>query len=112
MEKKKLKVNDVVYAEKYNSIIGKYPIGRVTDKFAFSGNTRFYIEYDNLEIRKHGRDKWDNTDYLIETPEILQRLERAAYTRIIMNADLNKLTHEQIKVLAVTIRKFLKENET
>lgn len=112
MEKKKLKVNDVVYSEIHGLITGKYTIKRVTDKFAISGNTRFYIEYDDSSIRVYGQDKWDNTDYLIETPEILQRLERAAYTRIIMNADLNKLTHEQIKVLAVTIRKFLKENET
>lgn len=112
MEKKKLKVNDVVYAEKYNSIIGKYPIGRVTEKFAFSGNTRFYIEYDNLSITLYGRDKWDNTHYMIETPEILQRLERDKNTNVIMKVNLKKLTNEQIKVLADTIRTFIKQNES
>lgn len=69
----RLKQGDRIYGIHYNSIGSTYVIDRVTEKFAFSGATKFRIEYaDTIDITP--RPQWHNVTYYIETEKLKNRL--------------------------------------
>ena len=99
-EKRLLKVGDTIYISNIYGICNINKIERVTKTQAFSGNRKFDI---NIGLRGNIRRisdkslKWDTTSYSIETPELIQKLNRQNILSSIGNTDFKKLNDKTLE---------------
>lgn len=90
-----------LYRINYNEITEVLTIERVTKTQAISGNNKFRIELSNYSTAsKMGyTDRWSNTSYYLETPELKEKLWEQETVRKLSKVDYSKLSTEVLKEL-------------
>ena len=94
-EKKELKVGDRIYVVSYNSISSIRVIDRVTNSFAFSGQTKFKKEYTH-EITIVPSVKWQSTYCYLETDKLKEKLKLQNAKSFVRMFDFHLLSDEKI----------------
>ena len=97
----KLKVGDVIYAEHYKKITGKYTVSRVTKTQAVcqtsTGDVKFRLEYHSPNsIRYIGAGIWGSACYRLENEEVKNRLFRQNTLSKIENTNMSALSTEKL----------------
>jgi hypothetical protein len=95
-----LKVGDRIYQENYNRITKVYTVERITKTLAIcDGGGRFKIEYSSPQWINPVGDtgKWNSNSYLMETPELIDKLYKQVAIQKIRNYDLSVLSSEQMR---------------
>lgn len=94
-ETKELKVGDRIYTISYNSISSISVIDRVTNSFAFSGETKFKKEYTH-EITIVPSVKWQSTYYYLETDKLKEKLKLQNAKSFVRMFDFHLLSDDKI----------------
>lgn len=61
----KLEVGTEIFSRSYGNVSFFGKIDRVTNNFAFCGNTKFKRQYNGAWVDKVGRGRWSTTNYFI-----------------------------------------------
>lgn len=82
----------------------KYTINHTTPKFAVvkNGNVeilRFKRDVNGTLFRSLGGGVWDATHYEIESPDIIERLNRQTLIRKALRVDIKGLSNEQLETI-------------
>ncbi len=106
----KLKVGDVIYAEHYRKITGKYTVSRLTKTQAVcqtsNGDVKFRIEYYSPNSIKYlGAGVWDSTSYVLENEEVKARLFRQNTLTKIANTNMSLLSTDKLISILEIIEK-------
>jgi hypothetical protein len=104
--KTKLQCGDVIYGRSYKSLT-KYVIERVTNTMAISGPIRFKIEISNDGyVRKISAERWANTAYWIETPELKEEYINQRVIFKIKNTDFSKCSMKCLGEILAVLNKY------
>lgn len=99
----KLKVGDKVYQTYRGVPKSIMVIDRVTKTQAISGNVKFKIEFSNSRfISRIAGDSYHMYSYILETPELKDRLIKLKLIQRVKNIEFEKLSKNQLqKILNV-----------
>lgn len=102
--KNKIKVGDILFAEKYGRIYKKYTINKVGKLFAFSDKIKFSISYgeDGLVTRTSNSD-WNVDIFHIDSPSIRERIQKQNIVDKLKKFEFNGLTLNQLKAIVAII---------
>ena len=107
MSKQLLETDTDIFCRTYGTMSYFGKIDRVTDKFAFVGNTKFIREYNGNWLDQVPREKWSTTSYFIPTENDIIEFKKQQLIRFITNFDYSKLSLDKM----VEIRDIIKRPE-
>lgn len=92
-----LKVWDIIYTVYRKGILQTNTIDRVTKTMAFSGDTRWKITtYMEWRCTLVGAYRYDMNSYILETPELIEKLKKQRLVSKISVIDWDKLPIEKL----------------
>ena len=91
-----LEVGTEIFSRSYGnaSFFGK--IDRVTNNFAFCGNTKFKRQYNGMWIDKVGSERWSTTHYFIPDENDKIELKKQIMINKVVKFDYSKLSFDKI----------------
>ena len=107
MGKLLLEVGTEIFSITYGSISYFGKIDRTTDKFAFSGVTKFAREHNGSWVDVVPREKWSSTLYFIPTEKDKEELKRQQLIMFVTKFDYSKLSLDKM----IEIRNIIKNTE-
>ena len=92
----KLEVGTEIFSRSYGnaSFFGK--IDRVTNNFAFCGNTKFKRRYNGAWVDKVRREKWSTEYYFIPDENDKIELKKQIMIKKVVKFDYSKLSFDKI----------------
>ena len=93
---KKLEVGDIIFSSQYSNKTKFGVIDRVTEKYAFVGNTKFNREVDERYFNSIPRERWNTTSYFIPTEEDIKKYNLKNKIYFIQKFNYSELTEEKI----------------
>ena len=105
MGKLLLEVGTEIFMRNYGSISYFGKIDRVTDKFAFSGITKFARERNRSWVDIVPREKWNSTSYFIPTEKDKEEIKRQQLIRFVTKFDYSKLSLDKMIEILNIIKK-------
>ena len=105
MGKLLLEVGTEIFMRTYGSISYFGKIDRVTDKFAFSGITKFAREYNGSWVDIVPKEKWSSTSYFIPTEKDKEEIKRQQLIRFVTKFDYSKLSLDKMIEILNIIKK-------
>lgn len=92
----KLEVGTEIFSRSYGnaSFFGK--IDRVTNNFAFCGNTKFKRRYNGACVDKVRREKWSTAYYFIPDENDKIELKKQIMIKKVVKFDYSKLSFDKI----------------
>ena len=107
MGKLLLEVGTEIFMRNYGSISYFGKIDRATDKFAFSGTTKFAREHNGSWVDIVPKEKWSSTSYFIPTEKDKEELKREQLIRFVTKFDYSKLSLDKM----IEIQNIIKKTE-
>ena len=91
-----LEVGTEIFSRRYGSVSFFGKIDRVTNHFAFCGNTKFKRQFNGMGVDKVGREKWGTTYYFIPNENDKIELKKKALINKVVKFDYSKLSFDKI----------------
>ena len=105
MGKLLLEVGTEIFMRNYGSISYFGKIDRATDKFPFSGTTKFTREHNGSWVDIVPREKWNSTSYFIPTEKDKEEIKRQQLIRFVTKFDYSKLSLDKMIEILNIIKK-------
>lgn len=101
-----LNIGDKIYKENYNKITGVFTVKRLTKTLAICGNgVKFKREYNSWLKPIGDNVRFTTSHYLLETPELKEKLYRQYSISKIRDCKLEDLSTEQIRSIMDVLTK-------
>lgn len=91
-----LEVGTEIFSRSYGNASFFRKIDRVTNNFAFCGNTKFKRQYNGSWVDKAGSERWSTTHYFIPDENDKIELKKQIMINKLVKFDYSKLSFDKI----------------